>query len=39
MEKNKLFVKGLPFTTTKDALITIFSEVKLVTFPSAQYRS
>ncbi|XP_022340245.2 spliceosome associated factor 3, U4/U6 recycling protein-like isoform X1 [Crassostrea virginica] len=40
MEKNKLFVKNLPFTCSKDALIQIFSEhgplreVRLVTYRS-----
>jgi RNA recognition motif-containing protein len=28
MEKNKLFVKGLPFTCTKEALAKIFSQVR-----------
>ncbi|XP_034337393.2 squamous cell carcinoma antigen recognized by T-cells 3 isoform X2 [Magallana gigas] len=40
MEKNKLFIKNLPFTCSKDALIQIFSEhgpvkeVRMVTYRS-----
>ncbi|ESO95367.1 hypothetical protein LOTGIDRAFT_188648 [Lottia gigantea] len=42
LEKNKLFIKNLPFTCTKDALTTIFSQhgklkdVRIITYRSGQ---
>ena len=33
LEKSKVFVKNLPFTITKEALITMFEEVWNINFP------
>ena len=38
MEKNKLFVKGLPFKITKEELQELFEKVSIVLFCSEKFR-